>query len=55
MGHELKTLDAMNSLELWMTCFTMGCDLRALDAMNSSKMLIICITHDPVSSDLLML
>ena len=55
LGHELKALDAMNSLELWKTFSTLGHDLRALDSMNNQELLIICTTRDPVSLDLLML
>ena len=55
LGHELKALDSMNSLELWMTCSTLGHDLKALDAKNSSKLLIICTTEDLLSLDHLML
>ena len=55
LGCELKALDAMNNLKLWMTCSTLGRDLLSLDAMNSSELLIICMNRDPVSSDLLML
>ena len=35
LGCEIKALDSMNSLRLWMTCTTLGVELRALDAMNS--------------------
>ena len=52
LGHELKALDAMNNLDLWMTCSTLGHELRALDAMNNLELLIICTTRDPMSSDL---
>ena len=34
-GHELRALDAMNNLGLWMTRMTSGCELKALDATNS--------------------
>ena len=55
LGYELKALDAMNRLELWMTCSTLGDDLKALDVVNNSKLLIICTTRDLVSSNLLIL
>ena len=38
---ELKALDAMNSLGLWMICNALSCDPRALDAMNSLELWII--------------
>ena len=44
LGGELKALDVMNNLKLWMTCSTMGQDLRTLDIMNNSELLIICTT-----------
>ena len=55
LGRELKALDAINNLGLWMTCFILGRDLRALDVMNNLELLIICMTQDPVSLYLLML
>ena len=55
LGRELKVLDAMNNLELWMTCSTLDYDLRPLDAINSAKLLIICMTQDPMSLDRLIL
>ena len=36
LGLELKALDAMNNLELWLRGITPGHEFRALDAMNSS-------------------
>ena len=55
LGRELKALDAMNNLDLWMTCSTLGHDFRPLDAMNSLELLIICTTQDPMILDLLIL
>ena len=48
LGCELKALDAMNNLELWMTCSTLGHDLRTLGAMYSLELFIICMTWDPM-------
>ena len=36
MHHELRALDVMNNLELWLRGTTMGDELRALDAMKRS-------------------
>ena len=41
MGHELRALNAINSLGLWITLATLGCELWALDAMNSSGLWLI--------------
>ena len=35
---ELRALDAMNSLGLWLTRTTLGHGLNALDAMNNSRL-----------------
>ena len=37
-GLELRALDAMNNLELWLRGTNLGHELRALDAMNSSRL-----------------
>ena len=37
LGHELKALDAMNNLDLWLTRMTLGRELKAPDAMNCSR------------------
>ena len=34
-SRDLKALDAMNNLVLWITWMTLGYDHRALDAMNN--------------------
>ena len=34
-GYELRALDAMNNLGLWMTLMTLGHELRALHIMKS--------------------
>ena len=39
--HGLRALDAMNSLELWMTLVTLSYELRALNAMNNSVLWMI--------------
>ena len=38
MGHELRSLDAMNYSKLWITWATLGCELKALTSMNSSRL-----------------
>ena len=37
-SHELRALDAMNNLGLWMKRATMGHELRALNVMSSSRL-----------------
>ena len=37
LGYELKALDAMNNLDLWLTRMTLGRELKAPDAMNCSR------------------
>ena len=34
IGHEVKALDTMNNLKLWMTGSTLSHELKALDALN---------------------
>ena len=36
-GRELKALDAMNNLNLWLTRMTLGYELRVPDDMNDSR------------------
>ena len=40
-GHELKDLDAMNGLGLWMTWTNSSCELKALDAMNNFGLRVV--------------
>ena len=40
-SHDLRALDAMDSLGLWMTRITPGCELKALNAMNKSGLWMI--------------
>ena len=37
LGHELRALDAMDNLGLWMTPYNLGHKLKALDATNNSR------------------
>ena len=39
-GSELKVLDAMNNLGLWLTRTTLDRELNALHAMNRSRLLV---------------
>ena len=43
-GCELRALDIMKNVGLWMTGMTPGYDLRALDAMNNSRLWLICMS-----------
>ena len=36
--HEIRTLDSMNSSELWLTRKTPSCELRALKAMHNLRL-----------------
>ena len=38
MGHELKTINAMDISRLWLTRMNLGYELRALDAMNKLRL-----------------
>ena len=38
VGNELRALDAMNNLGLWLAKTTLGRELNALNAMNSSRL-----------------
>ena len=37
-GYELRALDVMNNLGLWMTYTTLGYELKALDVMNNLEL-----------------
>ena len=37
LGHELKALDTMNNLGLWLTRMTLSRELTTLKAMNSLR------------------
>ena len=37
-GHELRIVNVMNILRLWLTRMNLGCELRALDAMNNLRL-----------------
>ena len=37
-GHELRALNAMTNVGLWLIWTNLGCELRALDAINNSRM-----------------
>ena len=50
LGHELRALDAMDNLGLWMTPYNLGHKLKALDATNNLGLWIIWMTQDPMSS-----
>ena len=49
LRHELRALDAMNKLRLWMICATLSHELKAMDAMNSSTLWMVSMTRDPMS------
>ena len=38
LGHELKSLDAMNKSRLLMICDTLSRELKAMDALNNSTL-----------------
>ena len=38
LAHELRPLDTMNNLVLWLTWKTLGHELKALEALNSSRL-----------------
>ena len=38
MGHELRVLNAMNNLVLWLIRITLGREPRAAHVMNSSRL-----------------
>ena len=40
LGHELKSLSAMNCSRLWITWATLGHELSGLVAMNNSRLWI---------------
>ena len=48
-SHELRPLDAMNNLGLWVIWKILSCKEKALNAMNKSKLWIIWMIHDLVS------
>ena len=49
LDHELKALNAMNSLRLWMTWATPGHKLNDVNAMTNPGLWMIEMTRDPVS------
>ena len=43
-SRELRHLDAMNNLEMWIIWTILGRELKALDSMNSSRLLMTSST-----------
>ena len=38
LGYELKALNAMNNIRLWLKLMNLGYELRAIDAINNLRM-----------------
>ena len=50
--HEIKPLDSLNSLRLWLIRKTPSCELRALDAMHSLRLSVTRKTQSHEFKDL---
>ena len=37
-GHDVRALNTMNNIGLWMICMSLGRDLKDLDVMDSTKL-----------------